>query len=220
MHPEMRPPVSKVNATKFQNLELSSEQVAHIEEIFKLFDTDGDGTIDDDELRPAMFALGFQSQGLTTSCSLSSIHSVTGIQGDNDHIQPELRRSLESREAVLETENADKSKGECITLEKFTALMKGELTGRDPQEEIRTTFAAFSLWHQGGSSSRNRMEPEKENYSALPITLDMLRRTCREFDVKLTEKELVSMIDEVDSDGDGFVEEAEYVRIMSLSPWF
>ncbi len=41
-----------------------------------------------------------------------------------------------------------------------------------------------------------------------------------EFDVKLTDRELVCMIDEVDSDGNGCVEEEEYIRIMSLSPWF
>jgi Ca2+-binding EF-hand superfamily protein len=50
--------------------------------------------------------------------------------------------------------------------------------------------------------------------------LEMLQRACKEFDVKLTDRELVYMIDEVDSDGNGWVEEAEYVRIMSLSPWF
>jgi Ca2+-binding EF-hand superfamily protein len=217
MHPEMRPPVSNTYTSRFKAMELSPEQEVHIKEIFDLFDTDGDGTIDEEELPPAMFALGFHSQGPTTARPFSSIQ--TAAESDRG-CQPELQGNLISSEIELETEPDAGGKRESITLDTFNALMKGELTGRDPQQEIRTTFAAFSLWQQGGSSVRQNMESRKEDFVALPITLEMLRRTCSEFDVKLTDRELVSMIEEVDSDGNGWVEEAEYIRIMSLSPWF
>ena len=220
-HPELRPPASKIHVEKSKSLELSTQQEAHIKEIFDLFDTDGGGTIDAEELNSAMFALGFRSKGAAATAAYS-IHSEAGSPGGNRSVGSELQRSLSlgSRDGVLDTETAAEGCSEGVTLEQFTSLMKGELTGRDPQEEIRTTFAAFSLWQPGGLAISSCTEFENANLVVRPITLEMLRRTCREFDVKLTDKELVCMIDEVDSDGNGCVEEAEYIRIMSLSPWF
>jgi Ca2+-binding EF-hand superfamily protein len=227
LHPEMRPPVSKMTADKVKEYPLSPQEEAHFKEIFHLFDNNGDGTIDDDELPPAMFALGIQSQksqnptsARSLRRSLSSIRAGVGNQGDIHHIQPRLQRSLESADIVHESSTPTEDKCDVITLEKFIALMKGELTGRDPQEEIRTTFAAFSLWQQDGSCNSHIHDSGNSVFVARPITLEMLQRACKEFDVKLTDRELVYMIDEVDSDGNGWVEEAEYVRIMSLSPWF
>ena len=212
----MRPPTSKIDVAKTKSLALSPQQVDHIKEIFDLFDTDGGGTMDAEELSSAMFALGFRSRGQTNN-SLSAIHSEAGSPRGNDS-----RTSLGLIEGEQDGKAAAEDDNKGITLDQFTLLMKGELTGRDPQEEIRTTFAAFSIWEQTKSmnSSDNLNQVGNEDFVVKPITLEMLRQTCREFDVKLTDKELICMIDEVDSDGNGFVEEAEYVRIMSLSPWF
>jgi Ca2+-binding EF-hand superfamily protein len=220
-HPEIRPPASKVDATKTKSIELSPQQEAHIKEIFDLFDTDGGGTIDAEELNSAMIALGFRRQGQTNS-QFSSINSEAGSPGGNGYVtsRSESETGLSSMEGKQDGTAAAMGDNEGIKLDKFTSLMKGELTGRDPQEEIRTTFAAFSIWHQGKSGNSSDVQMGKEDFVVKPITLEMLQRTCREFDVKLTNKELSCMIEEVDSDGNGCVEEAEYVRIMSLSPWF
>ncbi len=202
-HPARRPRLPmRAEGSQHWSIELSQQQETQIKEIFNLFDTDGGGTIDAQELSAAMFALGFQSRNGTSPARTSISQS-----GNFKH-----EESL-TESGVLDKISKDTEKG--VDLEEFTAMMKGELLGRDPQEEIRATFAAFSSGQQGnvdtGSSS---------NSSMLPITLDMLRRTCREFDVRVSEKELVFMIGEVDTDGSGFVDEAEYVRIMSLSAWF
>jgi Ca2+-binding EF-hand superfamily protein len=222
--PHMRPPMIKVSDGQKKKIALSPQQEAHIKEIFDLFDTDGGGTMDAQELNSAMFALGFRSQGPTTRAahSISSIHTEAGGQGDDiANGSLNLRRSSsEVAVSALEAAAVEGGSDKGISLEEFTALMKGELTGRDPQEEIRTTFAAFSLWHQAGSGITRGYEAGSDDFIVKPITLDMLRRTCREFDVKLSDRELVNMIEEVDSDCNGFVEEEEYVRIMSLSPWF
>ncbi len=216
----MRPPESNITAVKSKSLVLSSQQEAHIKEIFDLFDTDGGGTIDADELNCAMVALGFRSRDPAPLAAhpLSSIHSKAGSQGSNGNNELELQASRGSIESLLNA--ATRSDNGGITLDEFTSLMKGEINGRDPQEEIRATFAAFSIWHQRKSGNSNFLQCGRDDFVVRPITLEMLRRTCREFNVKLTEKELVSMINEVDSDGSGCVEEAEYVQIMSLSPWF
>ena len=44
------------------DLDLSAKQEQQLTEIFDLFDTDGGGTMDRDEFRVAMFALGFQGR--------------------------------------------------------------------------------------------------------------------------------------------------------------
>jgi Ca2+-binding EF-hand superfamily protein len=197
----MRPSVPKAAADKVKPFPLSPQQKAHFEEIFHLFDNNGNGTIDDDELPPAMFALGIQSQipGPTSARTAHSLHRslssrYTGSESRDNFGQ--LQSSLESPditpESAAETIFSAKEKCDGITLEKFTAMMKGELTCRDPQEEIRTTFAAFSLWQQEESSNRHSKDEGKQHCFARPITLEMLQRACREFDVKLTDRELVS----------------------------
>jgi Ca2+-binding EF-hand superfamily protein len=212
-HPEMRPQVStrSVNSKQF-SIELSKDQQAQIKEIFQLFDTDGGGTIDTHELSAAMVALGFQSRKPTASAGkvLDRDVSFSSRTGSVENFGDEVLEATASHDSGMPNS---------INLEEFTALMKGELLGRDPQEEIHATFAAFSMAQQQNNGS-GRGSGCNSDCLMLPITLDMLRRTCREFDVLLTEKELVCMMEEVDTDGSGFVEEAEYVHIMSLSPWF
>jgi Ca2+-binding EF-hand superfamily protein len=222
--------VTHADSSKQWSVELSTQQQAQIKEIFELFDTDGGGTIDTHELSAAMFALGFQSRKPMNSTWKPSVSSTNEMlerdislssRADSSKSFGDSYRRRVSSGALDELLAATTGSGEprSIDLEEFTALMKGELLGQDPQEEIRSTFAAFSMSHQGNIGS-GRNEGSEYNFLMLPITLDMLRSTCKEFDVLLTEKELVSMIEEVDTDGNGFVEETEYVSIMSLSPWF
>ncbi len=217
-HPERRPLLPPRSDAKQWSIELSKQQEAQIKEIFDLFDTDGGGTIDAQELSAAMFALGFQSKSPTVSSRKSGSHSPLPFEVlDRDISLSSRTGSIRSRLGSAVFDELDTA-AESINLEEFTSLMKGELLGRDPQEEIRATFAAFSLG-QGITGSGSSGGKDKVSLM-LPITLDMLRRTCREFDVRLSERELVFMIGEVDTDGNDHVDEVEYVKIMSLSPWF
>ena len=118
-------------------------QAAQIEEIFNLFDTDGGGTIDPQELDIAMVALGFQTadQQQRKRRDASTMQMVAAIASDG-----------------------------AVSLDEFTALMTGEILGRDPMEEVRTVFAALS---------RSDGKGEHEGL----VTLDKLQAVCSDFQV-------------------------------------
>jgi Ca2+-binding EF-hand superfamily protein len=165
-----------------RSISMSTRQVAQIREIFELFDTDGGGTIDRQELLVAMHALGFKRVGV------KSVGQQRGF-GDN----------------YLNAHGPD-----AITLEEFTALMKGEINGRDHLEDLRAIFSAL----------------EKENSPSDPrpglVTLEKLQRACSKFHLQLTEKELILMIDsaQVDVNRDGGISEDEFLQVMRWSIWF
>ncbi len=97
-----------------------------------------------------------------------------------------------------------------ITLEDFTSLMKGEINGRDPLENIRTIFNVLQ-----------KTDCTPDPHPGL-VTLNKLQRACNKFQLKLTEEELLLMIDsaQVDVDRDGGVSEDEFIRVMRWSIWF
>ncbi len=97
--------------------QVSDVQAAQIQEIFNLFDTDGGGTIDPQELDIAMVALGFQTAD-----------------------QQQRKRKDPKTMEIVATIASD---GE-VSLEEFTTLMTGAILGRNPMEEVHTVFAALS----------------------------------------------------------------------------
>ena len=46
------------------------------------------------------------------------------------------------------------------------------------------------------------------------ISLDKLRRACNHAGIKFTQKELEEMMEEADVNGDGAVDQSEFIRIM------
>ena len=161
-----------------QQLSLSQQQEDQIREIFGLFDTDGGGTIDRQELHIAMRALGFQ-----------------GTKLESGH--------LESQK-VLDAIDTDGSNS--ISLDEFTAMMKGELLVVNPLDEIKAIFTALSCIdgeHDPGF-----------------ITLNKLRLATHTVQIRLSEDELCLMISQADSDDCGTIDEEEFIRVMSFSPWF
>jgi Ca2+-binding EF-hand superfamily protein len=202
MRPKLPPQLSDNISTPASTVELSEQQEKQLHEIFDLFDTDGGGSIDSNELDAAMFALGFQPS--ETAGGRSNSPDRTKLQGGS---------------TILDQIDGDGSRS--ISLSEFTSLMKGELTGHGPLEEI---WAAFSML--------SRSESLEEGWMATPVsqevrveewgvvTLEGLRRACREFDVRMSEGELVFMMQEADSDSDGSIDKSEFMRIMENSPWF
>jgi len=158
---------------------LTPQQENQMREIFELFDSDGGGTIDRQELKIAMRAMGFQG-----SDSAREQHSTSDIMLD-----------------AIDTDGSDG-----VSLAEFTALMKGELLLADPLEEIRAIFAARSNLDEGRDPGR--------------ITLEKLRLAGQRFQIRLTEDELAVMMSEVDEDGCGGADEAEFIHVMGFSPWF
>jgi Ca2+-binding EF-hand superfamily protein len=137
-----------------------------------------------------MFALGFQP---------------TSLAGDG---------GSKRRGSLL---NAISENGQAITLEEFTLLMKGELIGNSPLEGIWSAFTTLSQDCQN-AAGLVQVSGEEEGWGF--VTLNGLRRACREYDVRLTEEELVCMMEDVDADGDGTVDKEEFLNIMRHAPWF
>ena len=175
----------------FRQIALSQQQQAQILEIFELFDTDGGGTIDRGELSAAMYALGFKENAEGRRRDSYSSHVSSG-ERQNSWAGPGSSSSDE------------------ISLEEFTSLMKGEINGRDPLEEIRLIFIVLQ-----------KSDSPDDQYPNI-VTLAKLQRACRQFQLHLTEEELHLMIYSVQIDGsnDGGVSEDGFLRIMRRSIWF
>ncbi len=182
MDPSRRPILPPAKSRPDQDtIELSRQQENQIKDIFNLFDTDGGGTIDRHELNFALVALGF---------------------GDK-RVDKGNKSKASSGHSMLDEIMADGQ----VTLEEFTSLMKGELSGKDPWEELRAVFAVLSQ-DDGNAHHRDL------------ISLDKLKAASRAFHVRLAHEEVEAMIREVDKDGSGTVDFDEFERILRTSAWF
>ncbi|XP_074656737.1 centrin-3-like [Tubulanus polymorphus] len=84
-----------------------------------------------------------------------------------------------------------------IHFDDFNEFMTDMMLERDPQEEILKAFRLFDDDDSGKISIRN------------------LRRVARDLGENMTDDELRAMIDEFDKDGDGEINEGEFVSIMT-----
>lgn len=84
-----------------------------------------------------------------------------------------------------------------ITFEDFSEVVTDRILDRDPKEEVLKAFKLFDDDESGKISLRN------------------LRRVARELGENVTDEELRSMIDEFDADGDGEINQEEFLSIMT-----
>lgn len=83
-----------------------------------------------------------------------------------------------------------------LSYEEFLALMSAKMAEKDSKEEI---LKAFRLFDDDNSNT---------------ISFKNLKRVARELGENLTDEELQEMIDEADRDGDGEINQEEFLRIM------
>ncbi|XP_050166493.1 centrin-2 isoform X1 [Myiozetetes cayanensis] len=83
-----------------------------------------------------------------------------------------------------------------ISFDDFLAVMAQKMAEKDSKEEILKAFKLFDDDETGKISFKN------------------LKRVAKELGENLTDEELQEMIDEADRDGDGEVDEQEFLRIM------
>ena len=103
-------------AVETPTIELSDRQKDQIRAAFELFDTDGNGSMDEEELSSAMLALGFE-----------------GSIGRHSHVGAVLSRHRPS----ITPRGAN---GGCAGLAEFTEMMQGELTRSSIREEMSAAF--------------------------------------------------------------------------------
>ncbi|XP_048874826.1 centrin-3 isoform X2 [Brienomyrus brachyistius] len=84
-----------------------------------------------------------------------------------------------------------------ITFDDFNEVVTEKMLERDPQEEIMKAFKLFDDDDSGKISLRN------------------LRRVARELGENISDEELRAMIDEFDTDGDGEINQEEFISIMT-----
>ena len=89
-----------------------------------------------------------------------------------------------------------------IDFEEFVEMMTGKMGDRDSPDEIRRVFKLFDDDETGRISFRN------------------LKRVARELGENMTDEELQEMINKADLDGDGEVNEDEFMRIMTYKHSF
>ncbi|TPX33978.1 hypothetical protein SmJEL517_g03191 [Synchytrium microbalum] len=90
----------------------------------------------------------------------------------------------------------DKNGSGSIDFAEFLELMASKMSEKDSREEILKAFRLFDDDDTG------------------KITFKNLKRVARELGENLTDEELQEMIDEADRDGDGEINEEEFLRIM------
>ncbi|TNN33300.1 Centrin-1 [Liparis tanakae] len=90
----------------------------------------------------------------------------------------------------------DKESSGTIDFSDFLGMMSSKMTEKDAKEEI---MKAFRLFDDDGTGT---------------ISFKNLKRVAKELGENLTDEELKEMIDEADRNGDGEVNEQEFLRIM------
>merc|ERR1712188_251489 len=96
----------------------------------------------------------------------------------------------------------DKDGSGTIDFNEFLNMMTARMGDRDSREEIIKVFRLFDDDETGNISFKN------------------LKRVAQELGENMTDEELQEMIDEADRDGDGEVNEEEFLRIMKKTNLF
>ncbi|XP_061454497.1 centrin-2 isoform X1 [Rhineura floridana] len=102
-------------------------------------------------------------------------------------------RKDEIKKMILDIDKEGTGK---ITYHDFLGVMTQKMAEKDSKEEILKAFKLFDDDETGKISFKN------------------LKRVAKELGENLTDEELQEMIDEADRDGDGEVNEQEFLRIM------
>lgn len=96
----------------------------------------------------------------------------------------------------------DKDGSGTIEYPEFEEMMASKMAERDPREEILKAFKLFDDDNTGKISFKN------------------LKRVARELGETMTDEELMEMIEEADRDGDGEINQEEFLRIMKKTNLF
>ena len=179
-------------------LDLSEDQKADVKEAFNLFDTAGTGVIDTKDLKVAMRALGFEP------------------------------RKEEIKKMISEV---DKENSGQLSFDNFLSLMSTKMAEKDTKEEILKAFKLFDDDETGKISFQNLKRVAKElgeNLTDEELQVSLIPSIHNKkiyfgtyntwfqqaLNVIFHIFDLQEMIDEADRNGDGEVDQDEFLRIM------
>ncbi|XP_063279867.1 centrin-3 isoform X1 [Prinia subflava] len=190
----LRNELSVDKTKKKKRRELTEEQKQEIKDAFELFDTDKDRAINYHELKSSRISSLLEA-------------TVTWVVLDTLLVMVTLFPVMVAMRALgFDVKKADvlkilkdydrESTGK-ITFEDFNEVVTDWILDRDPQEEILKAFKLFDDDDSGKISLRN------------------LRRVARELGENMSDEELRAMIEEFDKDGDGEINQEEFIAIMT-----
>merc|ERR1711898_33689 len=83
-----------------------------------------------------------------------------------------------------------------VELEEFIEMLEGKMSDKDPVEEMKKAFKTF------------------DDDSTGKITFKNMQRVAKELGETMSDADIQDVIDECDRDGDGGINESEFLRIM------
>ena len=99
-------------------------------------------------------------------------------------------------------QDADREGTGSLAFTDFLEMMTAKMAERDPLEEIKKAFRLFDSEEKG------------------KITFNDLKRVAKELGENMSDDELQEMIDEADRDGDGAINEEDFIRVMKKTNLF
>lgn len=136
-----------------------------------------------DEIETAFKKFDTDGSGLLDRHELKSAFAALGFDVKKSKIQ-----------SILDKYDPKKYGG--IDKSSFHKIIDPLVLSRDPLNELKKSYANFDHKRQGR-----------------PIDLKMLRRICKEFNVLWPDAKLQLLIDEFDEDGDGVINEDDFIRV-------
>jgi len=173
--------------------EQTEEQKQEIREAFDLFDTDGSGAA----VRAA--ACHLCSARLRSAAGQTRRPRRDAGTIDAKELKVAMRAlGFEPKKEEIKKMIADidKDGSGTIDFDEFLQMMTAKMSEKDSREEILKAFRLFDDDETGKISFKN------------------LKRVAKELGENMTDEELQEMIDEADRDGDGEINEEEFLRIM------
>jgi Ca2+-binding EF-hand superfamily protein len=174
-------------------MELTPKEAEQIREIFELFDTDGGGTMDKQELDAARFALGFDRNQKHKKSSKKNAAPAA----------PELI-TLEEFSSMMKGEKNGRGPYDGVWMVFSVICAQGAEEGES---------------NDRSGSAKGKFNAENKVTSGY-ITFEGLRQACNQFNVRLSEDEVHEMMAEGDPSDSGKVDIDSFFRIIGSAPWF
>jgi len=170
---------------------------AEIREAFRLFDTDGSGSIDSKELKVAMRALGFEPKKEEINKMIADVDEDGSGEVDFDEFMVMMLEKMGSKDIKEDWIKV------CVHSE--TALHS-----MCDLDILNATIAVL------GSNSRMRQAFRSfDDDETGAVTFENLKRVALELGEDMTDDELKEMLREIDKDGSGDINEDEFLAVVN-----